>query len=43
MLTDFFLDSVRDDPEFQRILEMAKVKHEAFKEKFFPDNSMNIE
>lgn len=43
MLTDFYLDSVRDDPEFQRILEMAKVKHEAFKEKFFPDNSMNIE
>lgn len=43
MLIDFYLDSVRDDPEFQRILEMAKVKHEAFKEKFFPDNSMNIE
>lgn len=43
MLIDFYLDSVRDDPKFQRILEMAKVKHEAFKEKFFPDNSMNIE
>lgn len=41
MLTDFFLDSVRDDPEFQRILEMAKIKHEAFKEKFFPEKSVS--
>jgi tetratricopeptide (TPR) repeat protein len=40
MLTDSFLDSVRDDPEFQLILEMAKVKHEAFKKKFFPESSM---
>jgi tetratricopeptide (TPR) repeat protein len=40
MLTDPFLDSVRDDPEFQHILEMAKVKHEAFKKKFFPESSM---
>ncbi len=43
MLTDPFLDSVRDDPEFQRILKMAKVKHEAFKKKLFPENSMNTE
>ncbi len=34
--TDSFLDSVRDDPEFQRILETAKAKHEAFKKKLFP-------
>jgi len=37
MLTDSFLDSVRDDPEFQRILKMAKAKHEAFKKRFFPE------
>jgi len=37
MLTDSFLDSVRDNPEFQRILEMAKAKHEAFKKRLFPD------
>ncbi len=43
MLTDPFLDSVRDDPEFQRILKMANVKHEAFKKKLFPENSMNTE
>jgi hypothetical protein len=43
MLTDSFLDSVREDPEFQRILEMAKAKHEAFKKRFFPENSMNTE
>ncbi len=35
MLTDSFLDSARDDPGFQRILEMAKAKHEAFKKKLF--------
>jgi TolB-like protein/Flp pilus assembly protein TadD len=40
MLTDSFLDSVRDDPEFQRILEMAKAKHNAFKKKFFPESSV---
>jgi tetratricopeptide (TPR) repeat protein len=43
MLTDSFLDSVRDDPEFQRILKMAKAKHEAFKKRFFPENSKNTE
>jgi tetratricopeptide (TPR) repeat protein len=39
MRTDSYLDSVRDDPEFQRILEMAKAKHEAFKKRFFPESS----
>ncbi len=41
MLADSFLDSVRDDPEFQRILKMAKAKHEAFKKRFFPENFMS--
>jgi len=36
MLKDSFLDSVRDEPEIQRVLALAKVKHQAFKEKFFP-------
>jgi serine/threonine protein kinase/Flp pilus assembly protein TadD len=36
MLTDSFLDPVRNHPEFQRILEMAKAKHEAFENRFFP-------
>jgi tetratricopeptide (TPR) repeat protein len=40
MLADFFLDSARDDPEFQRILELAKAKHEAFKKRFFPESSV---
>ena len=35
MLTDTYIDSMRDDPEFQKILAQAKAKHEAFKEKFF--------
>jgi len=35
MLNDFYLDSVRDDPEFQEILEKAKRKHLAFKKRFF--------
>ncbi len=35
MKTDFFLDSVRDDPEFKKILEKAKEKHLAFKKIFF--------
>jgi class 3 adenylate cyclase/TolB-like protein len=30
-----FLDPVRDDPEFQRIMEKAKIKHEAFRAKHF--------
>lgn len=33
--TDFFLDSVRDQPEFHKILENAKQKHNAFKKMFF--------
>jgi len=35
MLTDSFLDPVRDDPEFQKILEKAKEKHLAFRKRFF--------
>jgi len=35
MVNDFFLDSLRDDPEFQEILEKAKEKHLAFKTRFF--------
>jgi TolB-like protein len=30
-----FLDTVKDDPEFQRIVDKAKAKHEAFKAKHF--------
>jgi tetratricopeptide (TPR) repeat protein len=37
LLTDSFLDSMRDDPEFQRILKIAEEKHEAFKRRFFPE------
>lgn len=35
MLKDPFLDSARGDAEFQRVLEIAKTKHEAFRNKFF--------
>lgn len=35
MLTDSFFDSVREEPEFQKVLEKAKEKHLAFKKKFF--------
>jgi len=35
MLTDPFLNSVRDDPAFQNILKTAKIKHERFKKKYF--------
>ena len=38
MVSDSFFDGVRSAPEFQRVLEMAKVRHEAFKEKFFLNN-----
>ena len=34
MLTDMFLDNVRDNPGFKEVLYSAKVKHEAFKLKF---------
>jgi serine/threonine-protein kinase len=37
MLKDSFLDPVRDDLEFQRVLEFAKEKYEAFKNKYFPE------
>ena len=36
-LVDPFLDPVRDDPEFQKVLALAKQKHEDFKLKYFAD------
>jgi tetratricopeptide (TPR) repeat protein len=36
-LVDPFLDPVRDDPEFQKVLALAKEKHEAFKQKYFAE------
>ena len=36
MLRDSFLDPVRGDPKFQRVLAGAKDRHEAFKAKYFP-------
>jgi len=35
MSTDSYLDPVREDPEFQKVLQKAKEKHLAFKERFF--------
>ena len=35
MSTDSNLDPARDDPEFQEVLQKAKEKHLAFKERFF--------
>ncbi len=35
MTRDIFFDPVRDDPEFDKILEVAKEKHLAFKKSFF--------
>ncbi len=35
MLTDSFLDPMKDDPEFLKILEIAKEKYLAFKKRFF--------
>jgi len=35
MQQDYFLDSVREDPKFQKLLALAKEKHEAFKNKYF--------
>lgn len=35
MLTDQFMDTMRDDPEIQSILQQAKSKHEDFKVKYF--------
>ena len=37
MVSDSFFDRVRSAPEFKRVLEMAKVRHEAFKQKFFSE------
>jgi len=37
MLKDYFFDSVRNEPEFQKVLALTKEKHEAFKKKFFPE------
>ena len=34
-MNDQFLDPVRDEPEFQSILEEVKIKHEAFGKKYF--------
>jgi len=34
MLKDPFLDGIRDDPEFQQVLALAKEKHETFKQAF---------
>ncbi len=35
MVSYSYFDGVRSSAEFQRVLEMAKVRHETFKEKFF--------
>ena len=35
MQRDRFLDSMRDNERFQKILEKAKEKHLAFKKRFF--------
>lgn len=41
MHTDNFLDFLRDDPEFQEILQEAKEKHLAFRKRFFEKGHMN--
>lgn len=35
LLSDPFLDSIRDDPEFKLVLQKVKEKHIAFKNRFF--------
>jgi len=35
MVSNSFFDRVRSAPEFQNVLEMAKVRHDTFKERFF--------
>jgi hypothetical protein len=35
MSTDKNLDSARDEPEFKKILEEARIKHQAFKESVY--------
>ena len=37
MASDSFFDRVRSAPEFQMVLEIAKVRHETFKERFFSE------
>jgi tetratricopeptide (TPR) repeat protein len=37
MLRDEFLDPVRNDPEFQDVLAVAKKKHETFKQMYFAE------
>ncbi len=37
MVSDSLLDQVRSAPEFQRVLEMAKVRHNNFREQFFSE------
>ena len=32
---DPLLDSIRQEPEFRRLLERARVRHEAFQRRFF--------
>jgi tetratricopeptide (TPR) repeat protein len=39
LLRDSFLDPVRNDPAFQRILAQARAKHEAFKGRLFPSEA----
>lgn len=39
MLRDSFLDPVRNDRAFHRILAQARKKHEDFKERFFPTSA----
>jgi serine/threonine protein kinase/tetratricopeptide (TPR) repeat protein len=38
LVTNSCFDSVRDETEFQQILEFAGAKHEAFKKKLFPES-----
>ena len=35
-MRDSFLNPIRGDPQFQRILNQAKARHDAFMRKFFP-------
>ena len=37
MVSDSLLDQVRSAPEFQRVLEMAKVRHNTFRKQFFSE------
>jgi hypothetical protein len=33
-LNDSLLDNLRDEPEYKAVIEMARVRHEAFRQKF---------